>query len=230
MKTLFLEARLKIDIYLMPEQIAQLPKKIALFTTVQFIDSIENVLKQLKDAGISVHLLKARHAQYAGQILGCDFLDYNIKNMIENGIEGFLYIGDGMFHPQAVAMKNKQPVYCYNPFTKMLILFDRKDIDKLVKQHNAAITRFLDARNIGVIISIKPGQQFLRQCLLFKEKCTAKGKNVYLMLADSIDFNQLANFPFIECWVNSSCPRIAIDDKDKIEKPIVNLEDIFDMV
>ena len=222
MKTLFLEARVKIDIQLTEEQIKQLPKELALFTTVQFIDSLNNIKKQLETAGIKVILPKAKHTQYPGQILGCEF--------IESDAPAFLYIGDGMFHPQAIAVKNNKPIFCYNPYTKKIILFDRKDIDTVVKKHKVAIMKFLEAETIGIIVSAKPGQQWLKRAIEFKKKCEAKEKHVYIFMANTIDFIQLNNFPFIQCWVNSACPRIGIDDKNKIDKPIVNLEDVFCLV
>ncbi len=222
MKTLFLEARVKIDIVLTADQIKQLPKDIALFTTVQFLDSLESVRKQLEAAGIAVTLPKAKHTQYPGQILGCEFLDYNAP--------AFLYLGDGMFHPQAIAIKNNKPIYCYNPYTKKMSVFDRKDIDVVVKKHKAGIMKFLDANAVGILVSAKPGQQWLKRAMEFKKKCEAKEKHTYLFVANTIDFQQLNNFPFVQCWVNSACPRIGLDDKNKVDKPIVNMEDVFDLM
>lgn len=222
MKTLFLEAHVSMNISLGEEQLKQLPKELGLFTTIQFIDSIGTILNQLKDEGITVHLLKGKHTQRAGQILGCEYLDYPAP--------AFLYIGDGQFHPQAIAIKNNKPIYCYNPYSKQMVLFDRKDIDAVMKRHKIGIMKFLEADAVGVLISTKPGQQFMKRCLLFKEKCEAKGKKVYLFLSNTVDFGQMNNFPFVQCWVNSACPRIGIDDKNKVDKPMVNLEDVFEMV
>ena len=222
MKTLFLEAHVTMTIQLSHEQMQQLPKEIGLFTTVQFIDSIQPLVKQLEKTGITVRLLKGKHTQREGQILGCEYLDYPVP--------AFLYIGDGVFHPQALAIKNAKPIYCYNPYTKEMVLFDRHDIEKIVKQHKAAILKFLSADTIGVIISTKPGQQFLKRSITLKEKCELKGKKVYLMISNTVDFTQMNNFPFIECWVNSACPRIGIDDKNKVDKPMVNLEDVYTLV
>ncbi len=222
MKTLFLEAKVVMKIELTPEQLKQLPKELGVFTTIQFIDNIGHLLRQLKDAGIIVLLLNGKHTQHAGQILGCEYLGYPVQ--------AFFYIGDGVFHPQSLAIKNQKPIYCYNPYTKQLTLFDRMEIDVLVKKHKVAILKFLQADTIGVIISTKPGQQFMKRCLLFKKKCEAKGKKVYLMLSNTIDFVQMNNFPFVHCWVNSACPRIGIDDKNKVDKPMVNLEDVFGLV
>ncbi|MFA6889166.1 MAG: diphthamide synthesis protein [Candidatus Woesearchaeota archaeon] len=222
MKTLFLEARVKINIQLTAEQIKQLPKDIALFTTVQFIDSLNAIKHQLEAAGIAVTIPKAKHTRYAGQILGCEFIASDAK--------AFLYVGDGIFHPQAIAVKNNKPIYCYNPYTKQMILFDRKDIDTIVKKHKIAIIKFLEADTIGIIVSAKPGQQWLKRAVEFKKKCNAKEKKTYIFMANTIDFVQLNNFPFVQCWVNSACPRIGLDDKNKVDKPIVNLEDVFSLV
>ncbi len=222
MKTLFLEAHVEMKIELTSSQIKELPKELGVFTTVQFIDSIGFLLEQLKTAGITVHLLKGKHTQRPGQILGCEYLDYPAP--------AFLYIGDGVFHSQAIAIKNNKPIFCYNPYTKKMVLFDRKDIDLAVKKHKVAIIKFLSADNIGVLVSTKPGQQFLKRSLLLKEKSEAKGKKVYLFLSNTIDFVQMNNFPFVDCWVNSACPRIGIDDKNKVDKPMVNLEDVLGLV
>ncbi len=222
MKTLFLEARVRMNVQLTEEQIKKLPKELALFTTVQFIDSLDAIKKQLEYAGIKVILPKAKHTQYHGQILGCEF--------IESDAPAFLYIGEGMFHLQAIAVKNNKPIFCYNPYTKKMILFDKKDIDAVVKKHKGAIMKFLEADAVGIIVSAKPGQQWLNRAIEFKKKCIAKGKKTYVFMANTIDFIQLNNFPFIQCWVNSACPRIGLDDKDKIDKPIVNMEDVFDLV
>ncbi len=222
MKTLFLEAHVKLDLALTKEQLQQLPKELGICTTVQFIDSLSSLIKQLEKASITIHLLKGKHTQYPGQILGCEYLDYNVP--------AFLYIGDGIFHPQALAIKNKKPIYCYNPYTKHITFFDRKDIDKAIKQHKAAIALFLTAKNIGILVSTKPGQQFFKKSMQLKEKLEQKGKKASVFLTNTLDFTQMNNFPFIDCWVNSACPRIGIDDKNKVDKPLVNLEDVLPLL
>jgi 2-(3-amino-3-carboxypropyl)histidine synthase len=222
MKTLFLEAHVNIEITLTEEQLNQLPKDIGLFTTVQFIDAVQPVIKQLENKEIKVTLCKGKHTQRPGQILGCEYLDYPVP--------AFLYIGDGVFHPQAIAIKNKKPIFCYNPYTKKLSEFDRTDIETAVRKHKVAISKFLMAEHVGVLISTKPGQQFFKRSTLLREKLEAKGVKVSMFISNTIDFTQMNNFPFVDCWVNSACPRIGIDDKNKVDKPMVNLEDVLPLV
>jgi 2-(3-amino-3-carboxypropyl)histidine synthase len=222
MKTLFLEAHVNIDIQLTEEQLNQLPKELGLFTTIQFIDAIEPVKKQLEAKGITYTLCKAKHTQRPGQILGCEYLDYPVP--------AFLYIGDGVFHPQAIAIKNNKPIHCYNPYTKKLSEFDRTDIERAVKRHKAAISKFFMAENVGILVSSKPGQQFFKRAKKLKALLEKKGKKGYIFMSNTIDFTQMNNFPFVDCWVNSACPRIGIDDKNKVDKPLINLEDVLPLM
>ena len=47
-----------------------------------------------------------------------------------------------------------------------------------------------------------------------------------MFVTDTLDFAELENFPFIECYVNTMCPRIGMDDTIRTAKPIVNIDDI----
>jgi diphthamide biosynthesis enzyme Dph1/Dph2-like protein len=69
MEKLFIEARYKGKIKINKKDIAQLPKKLGLATTVQFLDNIKEIKEQLKDKTI---ILDKDKQSYEGQILGCD--------------------------------------------------------------------------------------------------------------------------------------------------------------
>jgi 2-(3-amino-3-carboxypropyl)histidine synthase len=223
MKTLFIESESNIEINIPSEHINKLPQEIAIFTTVQFSQNLPKIIKAIEDTGRTVKLLKGRHTQYPGQILGCEFLKYDA--------EAFLYIGDGKFHPEAIMMQNlDKQVFQFNPFDHSLKELDKTEIERIIKKHKGAIVTFLSKTNIGVIVTTKPGQGFLKRALEFKALCEKKDKNAYLFICDTVDFNQIENFPFVECWVNSACPRIALDDKEKFNKPVVNMEDVWEYV
>ena len=223
MKTFFVEARHKEKIELPEEVIDILPKKIALFTTVQFLDSIAGIKKQLEKKGKKVLLLKTEHSKYPGQLLGC-----NIKKFdeVENKFDAFLYMGDGMFHPKALILKNNKPAFAYNPFSQQHTKLEPKDaeIEAMKKKNEEAKLKFLSSKEIGVLISTKPGQNQKKKAYELEKKYA--DKNFYFLLFDTIDFGELENFPFIECFVNTACPRIAYDEADKIGKAVVNVDDL----
>lgn len=224
MKTFFVEARFKQKIELPDEVIAALPKKIALFTTVQFLDSIEGIKKQLEKKGKKVILLKTEHTKYPGQLLGCNIKKFEEKN---NDFDAFLYIGDGMFHPKALVLKNPKPAFAYNPFSQQCKKLEPKDaeIEAMKIKNEGAKLKFMSSREVGVLLSTKPGQNQLKKAYGLEEKYA--DKNFYFLLFDTIDFSELENFPFIECFVNTACPRIAYDEAEKIRKAVVNVDELL---
>jgi len=209
MKTLFIEASYKGRIRLPKKLIDKLPKSIALFTTVQFIPHLKSIKAQLK--GKKVLLFRPRHSRYKGQLLGCGIVKF------KRIFDAFLYIGDGSFHPKTLKVKNSKPVFVYNPYSK-------KHFELKFTPRKPSLAKFYASENIGVLISTKPGQQNLTKALKLRNKFA--DKNFYFLAFDTLDFSQLENFPFVECFVNTACQRIGIDETDKFPKPVVNLGDI----
>ena len=217
---MFVEARYKKKVT-MSKHISKLPSKIGLITTVQFIGQVKEVKLQLEKQGKKVFLGKGKHTAYQGQVLGCDV---DAAASVEKKVDAFLYIGSGMFHPIAISLKTKKDVFTFNPLTKKFSKVDRKEAERINKRKKGALIKFLSSKEIGVIVTTKPGQEQLKKAFELKNKF--KDKNFYFLIFNTIDFNQLENFPFIECFVNTACQRIALDDSVKINKAIINLEDV----
>ncbi len=218
MKTIFVEARSKEKVGLPASAIKELPAKIAVFTTVQFIDSVGAIKKQLEGAGKTVLLLKPKHSKYEGQLLGCGIEKFSGK------FDAFLYVGDGAFHPMALMLKNSKPVFAFNPYTRQLRQIDDGEAKKIQGRVKAALAKFHSADNVGVLLSTKPGQARWKEAFLLEKKFP--DKKFYYIVFDTIDFSQLENFSFCEVFVNTACPRIGYDGAVRIEKKIINIEDI----
>jgi len=203
MNILHLHAKALTDIALSNEAIKQLPKKIGLVTTIQHLDSLDKVKDQLPEAVIG------------GQVLGCNT---DAANNINKKVEAFLFIGSGQFHPIAIALKTKKSVFCWNPFTKELKQIDKDEIETYEKRKKAVLKKFLSSNKIGILVSTKSGQNNMKKALELKNK---NDKEYYIFQFDTLNPSELENFNFIECWVNTACPRIA-DEKFNI----VNIDDI----
>lgn len=208
MKTLFIEAKYKGEVKVDETTIDKLPKRIGLVSTVQFIGNLKSIKKELEKNN--------KKAIIAGQILGCDFLK---AEKIKNKVDCFLYIGSGSFHPLGLAYTISKPVFVYNPLDNTLEKVSDNEIEKYKKRRKGAYLKFLTAENIGILVSTKTGQNQLKKALELKKRL--KDKNCYIFTADTIDLNELENFPFIEAWVNTACPRIA---EDKVG--LINIEEI----
>ncbi|MFH1175077.1 MAG: diphthamide synthesis protein [archaeon] len=200
--------------------IAALPETVALFTTAQFITQLDSMQAQLKKLGKRVVVLKTKNTRHPGQLYGCNI------DTFTRAFDAFLYVGDGLFHPQALLLRNDQPVFFYNPLTKKHGKLDASIVEMLRKQQKGALLKFLSSTHVGVLVSTKPGQNHYRESLKLQEKYP--DKTFYYLVANTIDFSSLEDFSFIECFVNTACPRIGFDDGSKFTKPVVNLFDVLE--
>jgi len=214
MKVEFIEAKYKGKISLNKKLISALPEKIGLITTVQFVDQIDNIKKILEKNKIKCFIEKGNQ-KYKAQILGCDI---SAADKIKSKVDAFLYIGTGEFHPIAVAEKTGKKVISYNPVTKHFYDIKLEVTEKIKKKRKGAYLKFLSSENIGVLVSTKPGQQAFKKAFELKKRF--KDKHFYIFAFDTLDPVQMENFPFIEAWVNTACPRIS-DNKN-----IINIDEI----
>ena len=189
MKTLFIPAYSKINISKVIKEV-RIEGKIGLITTIQFLPQLKQAKQLLKNSVIG------------GQITGCDI---NNALKIKNKVNSFLYIGSGIFHPIEIAIKTKKKVYIANPITNEVSQITKEQVEKHEKQRKGSYLKLLSAEKIGIIISTKPGQYNLKNTLKIKNKLK---KPSYLFISNTINPQELENFPQIDCWINTSCPRI----------------------
>jgi diphthamide biosynthesis enzyme Dph1/Dph2-like protein len=234
MKFKFLKAKYKKEFEL-PEnfenEIKNTFKKgstIALYAAIQFIEYIEKTRQILDNLGYKTITSKPSRTTKEGQILGCDSSKDSLKIDIKK-VEGFIYLGDGYFHPNAIllAQENEneiKPVIAVNLPQKKTEILNKEHIEKYLKKKKANLAKFYMANTIGIYISSKWGQE---QKKLAKEiEKSYKDKNTYYFIGDMFSEADMDNFPFVEVWVNTACPRIGQDDILRHKKPVVNIEDI----
>ncbi len=224
MKVIHIEAKLKSKVSLPEKLLKLLPEKLIVFTTIQLIDSLPGIIKQLENDGKKPLIVKTNHTKHKGQILGCNIENY--KTYTKEEFDAFLYVGDGLFHPKALAWKNdKKKVFAYNPFSSKFVEINEDDIESIKKKHKASFSKFLMAKKVGVLVTTKPGQFMLNKALKLKSKYP--DKEFFFFLDNTYNFESLEDFPFIEVWVNTACPRIGFDDSIRISKPIINIDEVL---
>ena len=212
MKTVFIPAKCEGNVKLEKNIIDKLPKRIGLVTTVQFVDHLDDIKNQLEKHNKIVSIGKGKQ-QYKGQILGCDL---SAAESIADKVDCFLYFGSGKFHPIGLALNTKKEVFILAPVIHSFSRIKKEDIEDYKKQRKVALMKFYSADNVGILVSTKPGQNNLKKAIELKKKLK---KNCYIFVSDMINEAELENFPFIQSWVNTACPRIE-------GKNIVNAEDI----
>ncbi|MBI2671041.1 diphthamide synthesis protein [Candidatus Woesearchaeota archaeon] len=79
------------------------------------------------------------------------------------------------------------------------------------------VLSYLRAKKVGVLVTIKPGQENMNLAYLIKDKI--KNKEIFIFVGNEITENDLINFPGVDAWVNTACSRIEINK-------VVNFEEI----
>lgn len=210
MKKLFIHANADQEISIPTELLTKLPKRVGILTTIQHLEKITPDLFPEKEVVIG------------GQILGCNA---NNAVAIKEKVDAYLYIGSGRFHPLAIKMATEKEVFTLNPFTNEFNQITQDDLKRIEQKKKAGYLKFLTSNNIGLMITTKPGQEGLERAKALE--MLEPNKNYYYFIADMITPNAMENFPFIECLVNTGCPRITEDD---FQRPIINLQDLIDFI
>lgn len=207
-------------------------KSIALFASIQFTN-LDVLIKDIKKLGIKINITKAKRTNEPIQILGCDQKQDSYEDPIIKNSDLTLYIGDGLFHPKAIMLsqskKDFKPIILFDPINNSVKKIEYDIIEKQIKKYKRNLRFFMNAKNIGILITTKPGQQYFDLSLKLKEKFEkTDGKKAYMFLENTINMADLENYPFIDTWVNSACPRIGSDDIVNIPQALINIRDAFD--
>jgi 2-(3-amino-3-carboxypropyl)histidine synthase len=195
-------------------------KKLGLSFSIQHRHDLKNIIEFYNKNGKEILLSEKKgFSAYEGHVVGCE---YNGLKQIQNDVEAFIVIGN-RFHSVGAALSVTKPVYLidvYNDEVSEMSSFR----DKIVKERFISINKLKEAKNVGIIVELKPGQQFGSSKGLIK-KFKDKGKNVILISMNELSHDKIMNFYNIDAFVELACPRIAIDDFSKYEKPILTLKE-----
>jgi diphthamide biosynthesis enzyme Dph1/Dph2-like protein len=214
----------------------KLPNKLMLFSSVQFLNQLPDIEKQLEAHGKTIIMTKSKNFLYdgmiseKGQLLGCNMETFDAHNSIHDGKEfdAFLCIGDGVFHPQALLVNNKKDVYCYDPKINKLKILEKEMYDAIQKRSKGALLKFLTSKNIGILVTTKRGQNSSKRADRLRDNIVKKwsDKQVFIFYCNELNFQELENFNFVDIYVNSACSRIGHDDTTRSPKPIINIADV----
>jgi 2-(3-amino-3-carboxypropyl)histidine synthase len=185
---------------------------LGVLTTVQHVHQMEEVRSILESKGIICKFGPGdSRIKYPGQLLGCNFSAADVE------CEQYLYIGSGKFHPLGVAIATKRKVLAADPFTDTIEWIGP---ERILRIRYGIITKCLDAKIFGIIASTKIGQD--RKTLAENlGRLAEKHHRQYLIISlDNITPDALLQFK-VDAFVNTACPRIAIDDSKRYNTPIL---------
>lgn len=227
--TTYIEARATISVAEAVEKALPLMenwRKIGLATTVQHVQTIDEAKELLVRAGKTVMVGDAGRLNYPGQVVGCD---YSNAKSIAADVEGFLFIGGGHFHALGLALSTSKPTVVADPYEKRAYSID-EEAQKVQKQRWASIQEAQKAKTFAVLVGLKPGQKQLEEALTIREKLEKTGKDAYLFAVREVTPEAVMNFPTVDAYVNTACPRISLDEPSKFQKPILTLNEALVVV
>ncbi|MBC7086409.1 MAG: diphthamide biosynthesis enzyme Dph2 [Methanomethylovorans sp.] len=187
--------------------------RIGLITTVQHVHKLQLACEILQAHG-KICIISKGDAKiaYPGQVLGCNFSSARAELCDE-----YLYIGSGNFHPMGVALSTGKRVLIADPFVNEV---REVETSKLLKQRSAVIGKAMDATLFGIIVCSKPGQERMALALKLQELIRKYSREAKIIIMDLVTPDQLLQFK-VDAFVNTACPRIAIDDVGRFNAPML---------
>jgi len=165
----------------------------------------------------------AGRVNYAGQVLGCDYT--NVRS-VANDVEAFLFIGGGKFHALGIALSTFKPTIIADPYENRAYSIN-EEAQKILKQRWGSIEEAKHAKSFGVLIGLKLGQKRLEDALNVKEIAEKNGKAAFLFAIREILPEVLMEFPSVDAYVNTACPRISLDAPSKFLKPVLTINEFM---
>lgn len=195
---------------------AALPARLGLVASVQHLDLVGPLTAALERGGRSVRVGRGDHRlAYPAQALGCN---YTGAEAIAAEVDAFLFVGTGQFHPIGLALAVDRPVWSIDPLQGELA----PPIDRatLVGRRQLAVAAARDARRWGILVSSFAGQNRMPTALALQERAVARGRDAEILVFDRLDPRDLEGRA-IDAYVNTACPRIALDDGGLFARPML---------
>ena len=215
---LYIESRSDADVDpSVMDALSALPGRVGLLATVQYLGLIPKVASMLEGTGRRVEVGRGdRRVAHPGQVLGCNC---SAAEAVDADVDGYLFIGEGDFHPLAAAFGMEKPVLVLNPVTGEV-----RDMaptrDRMLRRRFAAIQTARDARSFMVIVCSKVGQNRSELADRTVELLRSHGRTAFKTVIEEINPTALMSYQ-VDAFVNTACPRIAMDDAARYPKPML---------
>jgi len=197
-------------------------EKVGILTTVQHVHKVNEISNILSKGKLTPIVSKGDcRIAYPAQVLGCNFS--TAREEIKNGADSFLFVGSGYFHPLGVAISTKRKVIVADPYSNEVKEIDgvnNEIVNKIMRQRFGAIAKAKDAKSFAILVGTKKGQSRLGCALELKRMIEKHSFQVFLYSVGRIEPEYLRYYNE-DAIVSTLCPRVAIDDFSRFNKPIL---------
>ncbi len=202
-------------------------KTVGIVTTIQHIHQLDKVADFFRQHGKEVVIGKPYgFAKKPGQILGCDA---GSAASVNGKVDALVYFGGGMFHPLGALLVTTKPFLLIEPFQGTVEFID-KYREIYSKRSRGKILASVDAKNIGILVTTKNGQNNMPMARILKAKAESAGLSAAILVSNTFDFGSINNMLEFDAFVNTACPRISIDDTDRLRKPLLSANEFNEVL
>ncbi|MHA2225132.1 MAG: diphthamide biosynthesis enzyme Dph2 [Candidatus Hodarchaeales archaeon] len=193
-------------------------KKIVLLATAQHLADLKEIKSYLDSSGIQSII------QGTGQILGC-----HTKNAfkIPQHVDGILSFHAGKFHTRGLLLNTSFPVLQFDLFSGNSTFHSKRERAVIIQKRHGLIHRAREAKYWGILGSSKIGQYHSNQISELEEILSGDNKSKMVIIAENLNSLILMNIQWVDAWVSTACPRLAIDDRIQYAKPILTYKEFL---
>jgi len=189
--------------------------KIGLVGSIQHLHILPNFKAQLEEAGFEVIIpIGGDRLTFPGQVLGCNY------SGDDSSIGQYLFLGSGDFHPIGLVLHTGKPLALLDPYTGSASEISLERVERILRQRFGLIMAVQSANSFGILIGEKPGQMRRTLALTLKKLLETHARKGYLLSLDHVS-PELIDFYPVDAFINTACPRIAIDDSVRYRKPLI---------
>ena len=189
--------------------------KLGLVGSIQHLHLIFDYKERLEAAGFEVEVpVGGARLTFPGQVLGCNY------SGDQDDIGHYLFLGSGDFHPIGLVLHTGKPLAMLDPYSGDAEEMSFGRIERILRQRFGLIMDCDQAQTFGILIGEKPGQMRRTLALRMKKILEKHGKKGYLLALEHVG-PELIDFYPVDAFVNTACPRIAIDDSVRYAKPLI---------
>ena len=201
--------------------------RISVVTTVQHLHQLDSIKEFYEKNGKEVFIGRPYgFAKHPGQILGCDI---GSAASVDSKVDAHVYFGGGIFHPLGALLNTKKPFLVIEPFDNKIEFIDSLR-DTYRRRSKGKVLASLDAKSIAILVTTKNGQHNLKLAEILKKKIESEGIKSAILVSNTFDFDSINNMMEFDAFVNTACPRIAIDDTDRLRKPLLSANELMQVL
>jgi len=147
-----------------------------------------------------------------GLIVGCNYASIRRADAV-------VVVAGGLFHALGAAVWSERPTWSADPYQEKV---SRVELRNVVARRLYAISKAIDARSFLIVVSSKPGQNRVSLATRVKRTLEERGRKALIAVFNEVTRELLENIQGFEAFVNTACPRLALDDEGVFPGPVLN--------